>query len=480
MRTTRRTLLAGGAALASLQLAAPARAATGGGPDADVIVVGAGMSGLQTAWLLEQEGLKVMVLEGRKRVGGRVFTLLDEPGYPEMGFNSMGSGYGRGIDAAHRAGVDLVALSSRQAFGGKMDLVLDGRVVPAADWPRHPRNTFPDAYRTTMPWALVGKVLRQNNPLKDWADWTKPQSAALDISLYDFLKSQGLNDAAIKLAYDTSPYHGDNARDVSALMHEFSDGWMKSQVAAGTSSYGVKNGNMNLPVAMAKLLKGDLLLDKAVAGVAATTSGVTVSCKDGTRYRAKRVVLALPFSVIRTLKLEPALTGKQAEAVRTLGYQAITLAFVRAESPFWEADGLEPSMWTDSPAGVIAAQYFGATPEEVTGFLVSARGTLSRQWDAMGHGATKAMIVSEIETIRPAAKGRLSVAHLQSWSLEPFNQGDWSVFKPGQVSAFINIMSLPAGPVHFAGEHTGIGNRGLESALESSERAAIEVIEALG
>ncbi len=478
MSTTRRGIMAGGAALASLHLASPARAA-GGGPDADVIVVGAGMSGLQTAWLLEQEGLKVMVLEGRKRVGGRVYSLLDEPGYPEMGFNSMGSGYGRGIDAAHRAGVELVDLASRQAYGAKMGLVLDGKFVSAADWPRHPRNTFPEAYRTVMPWGLVGKVLWEHNPLKDWADWTKPQSAALDISYYDFLRSQGLDDAAITLAYDTSPYHGDTARDVSALMHEFSDGWTKSQIAAGTASFGVKGGNSHLPAGMAKLLKGDLLMDKAVAGVTTTSSGVTVVCKDGTSYRAKRVVLALPFSVVRTLKLEPALTGKQAEAVKTLGYQAITVGFIRAQSPFWEADGLAPSMWTDSPAGIISAQHFGATPEEITGFLISARGNLSKKWDAMGHEATKAMIVSEIEKIRPAAQGKLKVTHLQSWSLEPFNQGDWSVFKPGQVSAFVNVMSLPAGRVHFAGEHTGVGNRGLESALESSERAAIEVVEAI-
>lgn len=476
--TTRRTILAGGAALLSVGMAGRARAA--GGPDADVIVVGAGMSGLQAAWLMEQEGLKVLVLEGRKRVGGRVFTLLDEPGYPEMGFNSMGSGYGRGIDAAQRAGVELVDLAQRQRLGGDMALVLDGKVVSATDWRTHPRNTFPAAYRATMPWGLVGRVLAEKNPLKDWADWTQPQSASLDIPYHDFLKAQGLDDAAIALAYDTSPYHGDSARDVSALMHEFSDGWTKTQIAAGTASFGVKSGNSHLPTGMAKLLKGDLLLEKAVTGVKATAQGVEVSCQDGATYRAKRVVLALPFSVIRNLKLEPALSGAQAQAVQTLGYQAISIAFLRVESPFWQDDKLPVSMWTDSPAGIVSAQHFGATPEEVTGLLVSARGALSKKWDAMGAEATKQMIVSQIEQIRPAAKGKLKATHLQSWSLEPFNRGDWSVFKPGQVAAFVNTMSRPAGRVHFAGEHTGIGNRGLESALESSERVAIEVIEALG
>ena len=79
----------------------------------DVIVLGAGVAGLNAAWLLEQQGFKVVVLEGRNRVGGRVHTLLDQPGLPEMGFNSMGAGYGRGIDAAKRAGVELYDVAPR-------------------------------------------------------------------------------------------------------------------------------------------------------------------------------------------------------------------------------------------------------------------------------------------------------------------------------------------------------------------------------
>ena len=54
------------------------RAARAGAPaQLDAIVLGAGVSGLNTAWLLEQQGLKVLVLEGRKRVGGRVHTEMD-------------------------------------------------------------------------------------------------------------------------------------------------------------------------------------------------------------------------------------------------------------------------------------------------------------------------------------------------------------------------------------------------------------------
>ena len=139
---------------------------------------------------------------------------------------------------------------------------------------------------------------------------------------------------------------------------------------------------------------------------------------------------------------------------------------------------MNPSMWTNSVAGSVTAERFGKTKEEVTGMFATARGLLSHKWDAMGADAVKAQVVAEIERLRPAAQGKLVAAHLQSWSLEPFSRGDWSVLGPGQV-AYTNVMSKPAGRIHFAGEHTGVGNRGLESAFESSERVAIEVLEAI-
>ena len=47
---------------------------------ADVIVVGAGLSGLQAAWTLEQQGFKVLVLEGQDRVGGRMLSFTQARG----------------------------------------------------------------------------------------------------------------------------------------------------------------------------------------------------------------------------------------------------------------------------------------------------------------------------------------------------------------------------------------------------------------
>jgi monoamine oxidase len=481
MTLTRRRL--GLAAAAALTLAPAVAAAEPASKKAapkmlDVIVLGAGVSGLNAAWLLEQQGLSVLVLEGRKRVGGRVFTLFDQPGYPEMGFNSMGAGYGRGIDAAKRAGVGLVNVGPRYMKGAKQELVLGGKVLTREDWAKSPANPFPADRKAMMPWEIVPRTISQNNPLKNWADWLDPASAPLDVSLHQFLNANGLSDPAIQLAFDTSPYYGQSAYDVSALMFEFNDGWGKTQAAAGTQSFAVKGGNQNLPIAMAKLLNGDVLLGKQVAGVSSGADGSTVVCADGSTYRAKSVICSLPYSTLRDVKIEPALTGSQGKAVQTLPYQPISIAFLTVKSPFWEVDKLSPSMWTDGPLGTVYAQHFGADEDQVTGLTVQARGELGLYWDRLGKDAALKMIVEELETVRPAAKGQVVGAALHSWTLDPFNAGDWAYFAPGQISTFVKDMAAPAGRVHFCGEHTATANRGLEGALESSERVALEVIAA--
>jgi len=55
----------------------------------DVLVLGAGISGLTTAFLLARQGLKVTVLEAAPRVGGAVETLAEGPWRFEMGPNTV-------------------------------------------------------------------------------------------------------------------------------------------------------------------------------------------------------------------------------------------------------------------------------------------------------------------------------------------------------------------------------------------------------
>jgi monoamine oxidase len=94
MMNRRNALLTVGAA--ALGTARPVRAAA----RPDVLIVGAGLSGLYAAQMLEQAGMKVQVIEGSDRVGGRCMTRYDLPGQPEFGASQIGAMYARRANRA--------------------------------------------------------------------------------------------------------------------------------------------------------------------------------------------------------------------------------------------------------------------------------------------------------------------------------------------------------------------------------------------
>jgi monoamine oxidase len=495
---------------AALAVAASMRntAYASGAGEPDVIVIGAGLSGLATAMELEANGLKVLLLEGRQRIGGRIYTLFDVPGHPEVGFNSLANAYGRTIDMAARVGVEIVNLAPKLlANRAGQELFLDGKHIPLKDWATHPRNPFPADMKQLPPWGWADAMFKRHMPFKDLENWYDPQHAQHDISVHQFLTSHGASEAMIRLGYDTNIAYGTTSHDVSLLMQAFTDHWQAVNRGAimGFSRTGaanaqgvatpaappaasmdgvligmIKDGNERLTQAMAQRLKGDLLQGKRVVAIDTSATGGTVRCADGSSYRAKAVVCTMPFSTLRHVAIDPLPPAQQLGAITKLGYIPITQFHLVAKQPFWEQDGLSPSMWTDGPLGLVLAQRFFGKENEVTSLTVWCRGNNGLFIDRFGIEGGKQLILDEFARLRPASKGKLSVAAVHSWTADPFSAGDWAIYEPGQVSAFQNVVAQPHERLYFAGEHTAVGSRGVEAALESAERATLEVLGALG
>lgn len=475
MPTSRRRFLLGTAAATSLALWPPARGwpATGA---VDVIVIGAGLSGLQAAWELERAGLQVLVLEGRQRVGGRVLTFANVQGEPEAGANIIYGDYRRVMDITTRLGLRLDDQVPRLARHSSYTLVLDGKPIARKDWPLSPRNPFPPALREMMPWQYVPLVTSQENPLQAVEGWYAATNAPLDIPMRDFLRAQGATDAMINLAYDTIPTYGLNARDVSALLLACISAFTRAQKDARPVMLQAAGGNQRITEAMAAALREPVRFGQTVKAIDAEGSQVQVRTAGGSRHTARAVICALPFATLREIELRPGLVGEQARAVRTLPYQMIYQTALLASRPFWEADGLEPSMWTDSHIGRVAAIHHGTQHDDVSSLVVSSFGPGSAYLDRLGKESAARYVVAQIEKMRPAAKGTLTVVGQQSWARDPFSGGAWAYFNPGTVTRFLPAMFQPHGRVHFCGEHTSVVARGMEGAVESGSRAAADVI----
>jgi len=482
MTISRRDFMVASAATSVLGAAAVSRsAAAAAGRDPDVIVIGAGLSGLGTALALEEAGLKVRMIEGRKRIGGRLFTLDDVPGHPEAGGNSVAAAYGRVIAAGKRFDVALDDIAERAFGGGPPALYIAGEHVPLDAWPAHARNPFGPDLKSLPPWAWAGALFKRHRPFADPGRWADPEFSKYDISVYEFLQAQGVSDAAIQLGYDTNISYGSTAHDVSLLMQAYVDHWQAVNSAAGPRFVrAFRGGNQRLPEAMARRLQGELLAGRRVVSIATRADGAEVYCEDGSRHRAKAVVCSMPFATLRHVAIDPLPPPVQNAAIRTLGYVPVTQVHIVPKRKFWESDGQNPSMWTDGLVGTVYAQRFGPDPKEVMSLTCWARGLQAQYLDQLGPEAAGRAVVAEFERLRPAAKGALKVAKVRSWATDPFAGGVWSSFGPGEVTAYANSLAAPHGRLFFCGEHTALASRGMEAALESAERAAVEVQLALG
>jgi monoamine oxidase len=474
IRITRRTVVQGLGAIPLAAASGPLRAQK----PTSVIVIGAGLSGLNAALLLEEQGVSVRVIEGRQRVGGRILSHRNLAGNPESGGTSFGAGYARVVDACDKFKVGRIDVTPIVPFFNQKELLLGGEIIPASAWPTHPRNPFPEAMKKTPPWAYLNPVIARNNPLKTTDAWVDPANFRYDVSLHEWLASLGISEEIIELCWNNNPAYGTTAHDVSAMMAMFSTAFtaMQMQLGGKTFGYTAKGGNQAIPEAMADALKRDVELGREVIGIRSSPGGAEVHCADGSKLEADFVICSIPFSVLRRVRIEPLVAGAQGLAINTLASQPINMIHLAVKRPYWEDDGLSPNMFGDNLAGMVVAERKGATPAEVTSVTIWIRGRHATWMDTLEEEAAVDAVLADFYKARPAARGKVELRAYKSWGRDPFSAGDWAVWAPGQVRAFARDVAKPHDRIHFCGEHTSVSNRGMEGAMESGERAAFEVL----
>lgn len=446
----------------------PASAITTAKP-IDVIVVGAGLAGLHAAQLIEDEGRTVRVLEADRRVGGRVRTLRNVSERCETGGSEVGPYYARVISQAERFGLKL-----KPGAIPKVDFALhvDGQLMSAADWPRSAVNRVTGPAHDLPPFALSGAVVPRTSGLKELDSWLEESRNEPDPSLLDLCQQQKLDAQAVELI--SRGIEADSLAQESVL-------WARRKrkvmewAGAGLGGFAHVEGGLSLlPEAMAASLKGDVILNMEVTGIDIGDTSVRVQCGDGSVHEAGHVICTLPLPVLRLIAITPQLPPLQAEAVQNIPYGQIVSMYLRILEPFWESDGLGSSLWSDRVGRVMR----WATPSGPYVWVVVS-GAASLPYRVLSDADLSDALLRDIVAARPTMRGRVAPIAVMNWSANPFSRGSFAFRAPGQIGRYGNIVATPHGRLHFAGEHTAQLITGLEGAMESGERAALEVLAAL-
>lgn len=465
MRLSRRSVLAGSSA-AILAGAAPRSA--WGKTESDVIIVGAGLAGLHATALLESAGLKCVLVEGERRIGGRLHTLDDFPGRPDAGGIQVGSGYRRLRTIAGELDVALVAGPGSGAGTGEGPSALfhiAGTTVAPADWPESAANRLAESEKAILPLALGMKYAAALPRLPTPESWLSADPA-MDISYAQALQQAGASREAMRLI--ATNLNGNSLSGMSQLH-------LARTLAIYRAGPGpiltIKGGSQRLPEAMAKRLKTPIRLGEVVTAIAENADGVTVTTSRGA-ITARNMICTIPFAALRAIPIAADIDPAVAHMIAGLPYTRASFAYLSASEAFWKSDGLPETLWTDNPwLGRVFV--LGDDPPMLKIWTTGAGADLLDRSDP---ATAAARIIAAMEAARPSAKGKLKLERLFSWQNNPMARGIYHHIGTGQLAALASATNHVARRVHFAGEHLAQASSGMEGALESGERTALALL----
>ena len=307
---SRRTVVGGAGALGALGvggltgLAAPAAAATrsGGLPrKVDVVVVGAGLSGLVAARRVRRSGRSVLVLEARDRVGGRILNHELKAGAV---IEAGGAFVGPTQDHILALAKQLKVRTFKEYVEGQNVYVKNGRTST------YTGTVPPDPAILADAALLQTRIDSYAAEIPVDAPWAHPKAAEWDaMSVDSWIRSNTLNPETreLLLCY-MQPAFGTDGADISFLffLWYIATAGNERNVGNFDRSSGTANaaqdsrfvgGSQLIPLRLAKQLGDRVALNAAVRRIRQTSAGVEVGTDRGT-VRAKRVIVACPPATI--------------------------------------------------------------------------------------------------------------------------------------------------------------------------------------
>ena len=440
----------------------------------DVIVVGAGLSGLCAAKALVAGGARVGVVEARDRVGGRTLTRRIGAGDFDLGGQWIGPTQDR---LAHLAGELGIATFPTYHQGTKI-LDLDGRLSTyAGDIPSLPPHALVDLQKGLWALAAASRLVPLDAPERARG------ARRLDETSVETMKRRLLWTRSVRALFDVAVQvvFGAEPAEISLLHFLFylraGGGLMNLvEIERGAQQRRFVPGAQELSKRLAAPLGDRLMLGAPVQAIEDGAGSVRVVTGKGA-LRARRCILALAPPLIDKIAFAPALPPARARLVDAMPMGATTKVIATYDQAFWREAGHSGEVVArEGPFAVCFdnTSHDGAQPA-LLGFIVGER---ARAHARLPEAERRRVVLEAFA--RWFGKAAREPAELveQCWADEPWSGGcPVSVAAPGLYAGLGAALREPVGRLHFAGTETArVWNGYLEGAIEAGERAAVEAL----
>lgn len=445
--------------------------------DRDVVVIGAGLSGLNAATLLKEAGLSVIVVEARNRVGGLTYspTSAAYGGRVDLGGQWVSPKHGRINKLIEKYTVPLIkqfVTGQRVCLHGEDAFVGAIGTVPGLtdDEQTAYKNAFGKLYEAMDRIAA--------NP------WESADADQLDSITYATWVNSVCEPGRVRGAMTRIPgaYYGALAEEISALellQKLKSCGgpiFMSSTEGGGQSAHMM--GTQIASEGMARDLGDDIVLSAPVRTVDWTAKGAKVHTEAGV-WRARYVVFATSPTMINQIRFTPQLPSKRRMLHQRFPNGRNTKAVIVYDRPFWRDRNLNGNVI--STDGSLTAAYDLGDEEARKGILITLfTGLPAYRVDNLAPAQRKARVLQLLtQALGPEAQDPVEYME-RVWADEEWSGGASSPFlTPGALTTIAGDLREPVGPLYWAGTHMSPEYRGyMEGALAAGEIAARRITEA--